>query len=70
MMKNIRDMTAAEFGALPETLRNAVDDFVARGYKREHLVVVNNDEVMFDPELCDTDGLLDAMEKVDSTESK
>lgn len=50
--RNVRDMDDKEFGALPESVRNAVAALVALGHSREHLVVAADNEVFVDPELA------------------
>jgi len=51
-LKNIRDF---DDDALPESVRQQVDRFVARGYERRHLVVNGDGKVFYDKELVEND---------------
>lgn len=65
--RNVRDMDDKEFSALPESVREAVEEMVARGYRREHLVVASDNEVFYDPELAMLESWGAAFDKADSS---
>lgn len=56
---NLRKVVDLDEGLLDQSVRQQIEDFVAKGYKREVLVINRANRVFVDPDLAREEGYLD-----------
>lgn len=56
MSSNLHKVIELDESLLDASVRKQIEQLVASGRKREHLVINSNNKVLFDPDLASEDG--------------